>query len=167
MDSNLELYKSLLHLDPLERHERMLHLPRSERFRVASIVEREKLKQMLQEKLAGRDLIGMALSDPYEFRDSVLLQNALLGRTSYTVDETKMVKRIMGEHTYDGEGLFDAIANFDQATYLYSAIPIDAWKLVYCDLYYVDGAKAFMRAVFGTRSFKPLRHELERTYAVT
>jgi hypothetical protein len=52
MDPNLELYRSLLGLDPLERHERLLHLPRSERSRVASIVGREKLNQRLQEELA-------------------------------------------------------------------------------------------------------------------
>ncbi|PNP53573.1 hypothetical protein FNYG_15750 [Fusarium nygamai] len=137
MDSNLELYKSLRGLDPLERHERLLHLPRSERSRVASIVQREKLNQRLQEELAGRDLVEMALSNPSEFHDNVLLQNALLGRTSYTPDETNMVKRIIGAHTYNGEGLFQAIANFDQTYYF--AIPIDAWKLVYCDLYYIDG----------------------------
>ncbi|KAF5542788.1 hypothetical protein FNAPI_9887 [Fusarium napiforme] len=137
MDLNLELYKSLLGLDPLERHERLLHLPRSERSRVASIVGREELNQRLQEELAGRNLIEIALSNPSEFHGSVLLQNALLGRTSYTVDETKMVKRIMGAHIYNGEGLFEAIANFDRASYF--AIPIDAWKLVYCDLYYIDG----------------------------
>ncbi|KAF5586831.1 hypothetical protein FPANT_7124 [Fusarium pseudoanthophilum] len=137
MDPNLDLYKSLLGLDPVERHERLLHLPRSERFRVASIVQREKLAQRLQEELAGRDLVEMALSNPSEFHGSVLLQNALLGRASYMVDETKMVKRIMGAHIYNGEGLFEAIANFDRASYF--AIPIDAWKLVYCDLYYIDG----------------------------
>ncbi|KAG5750952.1 hypothetical protein H9Q70_006408 [Fusarium xylarioides] len=141
MDSNLQLYRSLLGLDPVERHERLLHLPRSERFRIASIIQREKLDQRLQEELAGRDLIEIALSNPSEFHDSVLLQNALLGRTSYTPDETKMVKRIMGTHRYDGEGLFEAIANFDRAYYF--AIPIDAWKLDYCDLYYIDGDNSY------------------------
>ncbi|KAF5556904.1 hypothetical protein FMEXI_957 [Fusarium mexicanum] len=140
MDPNLELYRRLLGLGPVERHERLLHLPRSERVRVACIVHREKLAQRLQEKLAGRDLVEMALSNPSEFHGNVLLQNALLGRTSYTVDETKMVKRIIGAHTYDGEGLFEAIANFDQIYDIY--IPIDAWKLVYCDLYYIDGVNS-------------------------
>jgi hypothetical protein len=74
----------------------------------------------------------MALSNPSEFHGSVLLQNALLGRSSYIPDETKMVKRIIGAHIYNGEGLFEAIANFDRASYF--AISIDAWKLVYCDL---------------------------------
>ncbi|KAF5251045.1 hypothetical protein FANTH_3806 [Fusarium anthophilum] len=140
MDPNLELYRSLLGLGPVERHERLRHLPRSERVRVASIVHREKLAQRLQEELAGRDVVEMALSNPSEFHGNVLLQNALLGRTSYTVDETKMVKRIIGAHTYDGEGLFEAIANFDQTYDFY--IPIDAWKLVYCDLYYIDGVNS-------------------------
>ncbi|SCV40085.1 uncharacterized protein FFB14_07387 [Fusarium fujikuroi] len=139
MDTNLELYRSLLNLGPVERHERMLHLPRSERFRVASIVEREKLNRRLQERLAGRDLVEMALSNPSEFHDNVLLQNALLGRTSFYPDEAKMIERIVGAQ-YSGEGLFDKIANFDQEYYV--AMPIDAWKLVYCDLYYIEGANS-------------------------
>ncbi|KAF5711566.1 hypothetical protein FGLOB1_4925 [Fusarium globosum] len=139
MDTNLELYKRLLDLGPVERHERLLHLPRSERFRVASIVEREKLNRRLQEKLAGRDLVEMALSNPSEFHDNVFLQNALLGRTSFYPDEAKMIQRIVGAQ-YSGEVLFDKIANFDQEYYV--TLPIDAWKLVYCDLYYIDGANS-------------------------
>ncbi|KAF5655258.1 hypothetical protein F25303_775 [Fusarium sp. NRRL 25303] len=126
MDASLELYKSLLDLDPVERHERLLHLPRSERFRVASIVHRENLNWRLQEKLAGRDLIEMALSNPSEFYDSVLLQNALLGRTSFSPDETKMIQRVVGAQ-YNGEGLFDKIANFDQKYYV--TMPIDVCSL--------------------------------------
>ncbi|KAI1015455.1 hypothetical protein LB504_010925 [Fusarium proliferatum] len=139
MDTNLELYRSLLNLGPVERYERLLHLPRSERFRVASIVEREKLNRRLQERLAGRDLVEMALSNPSEFHDNVLLQNALLGRTSFYPDEAKMIQRIVGAQ-YSGEGLFDKIANFDQKYYV--TMPIDAWKLVYCDLCYIDGANS-------------------------
>lgn len=139
MDTNLELYKSLLILDPVERHERLFHLPRSERVRVAGIVQREKLNQRLQEKLAGRDLIEMALNNPSEFHSHVLLQNALLGRTPFYPDETKMIQRIVGAQ-YNGESLFDKIANFDQKYYV--TMPIDARKLVYRDLYYVDGANS-------------------------
>ncbi|KAF5591542.1 uncharacterized protein FSUBG_10468 [Fusarium subglutinans] len=139
MDPNLELYRSLLGLGPVERHERLLHLPRSERLRVACIVHREKLAQRLQEKLAGRDLVEMALSNPSEFHGNVLLQNALLGRTSFTPDETKMIKRILGVQ-HDGEGLFETIADYDREYYI--DIPIDAWKLVYCDLYYIDGVNS-------------------------
>ncbi|KLO78834.1 Uncharacterized protein LW93_4155 [Fusarium fujikuroi] len=50
-----------------------------------------------------------------------------------------MIQRIVGAQ-YSGEGLFDKIANFDQKYYI--TMPIDAWRLVYCDLYYIDGANS-------------------------
>ncbi|CZR49112.1 uncharacterized protein FPRO_12549 [Fusarium proliferatum ET1] len=50
-----------------------------------------------------------------------------------------MIQRIVGAQ-YSGEGLFDKIANFDQKYYI--TMPIDAWRLVYCDLYYIDGTNS-------------------------
>ncbi|RMJ08245.1 hypothetical protein BHE90_002938 [Fusarium euwallaceae] len=127
----------------------MQHLPTSERTRVRKIVEREERAQKLQEKLAGRDLVEMALSDPSEFRGSPLLQNALLGRALTFPDECSMVKRIAGNGWGTGESLLNSMACYDQVHE--PAIPIDAWKLVYCDLYYIDGSNATLQDIYEER----------------
>lgn len=149
MDPNLELYRSIVHLDLRERRKRMQHLPTSECVRVRKIVEREERAQKLQEKLAGRDLVEMALSDPSEFRGSPLLQNALLGRALTVPDESAMVARITGKSWNIGEGLLSSMASYDQDNEPY--IPIDAWKLVYCDLYYIDGSDATLQDIYEER----------------
>ncbi|EEU38421.1 uncharacterized protein NECHADRAFT_88725 [Fusarium vanettenii 77-13-4] len=149
MDPNLELYRSILHLDITERRQRMQHLPTSECVRVRKIVEREQSAQKLQEKLAGRDLVEMALSDPSEFKDSPLLQNALLGRALTFPDECTMVARVAGKGWFTGEALLSSVACYDQNHE--PEIPIDAWKLVYCDLYYIDGSNATLQDIYEER----------------
>ncbi|RMJ00559.1 hypothetical protein CDV36_015888, partial [Fusarium kuroshium] len=94
MDLNLELYRSILHLPPWERRERMGHLPQSELDRVTAIIRREKKAQRLEESIAGRDLVEVALADPSEITKYTQLQYTLLGRTIYSDDEARMVKRI-------------------------------------------------------------------------
>ncbi|KAJ3469698.1 hypothetical protein MRS44_003763 [Fusarium solani] len=170
MDPNLELYRSIVHLDLRERRKRMQHLPTSECVRVRKIVEREERAQKLQEKLAGRDLVEMALSDPSEFRGSPLLQNALLGRALTVPDESAMVARITGKSWNNGEGLLSSMASYDQDNEPY--IPIDAWKLVYCDLYYIDGSDATLQDIYEERlreeeSCKPPLRKPERLSGVT
>ncbi|KAI8661466.1 hypothetical protein NCS55_01016900 [Fusarium keratoplasticum] len=149
MDPNLELYRSILHLDLRERRQRMQHLPTSECIRVRKIVEREQRAQKLQEKLAGRDLVEMALSDPSEFTGSPLLQNALLGRALTFPDECAMVARITGTTLRTGEVLLDSIAYYDQHNL--PNVPMDAWKLAYCDLYYIDGSNATLQDIYEER----------------
>jgi hypothetical protein len=91
----------------------------------------------------------MALSDPSEFRGSPLLQNALLGRALTVPDESAMVARITGKSWNIGEGLLSSMASYDQDNEPY--IPIDAWKLVYCDLYYIDGSDATLQDIYEER----------------
>ncbi|RSL89714.1 hypothetical protein CEP52_014829 [Fusarium oligoseptatum] len=137
----------------------MQHLPTSERIRVRKIVEREERAQKLQQKLAGRDLVEMALSDPSEFRGSPLLQNALLGRALTVPDESTMVARITGQDSSTGEGLLNRIAYYDQG--YEPDIPVDAWKLVYCDLYYIDESNVALQDIYEER----LREEKLQTPA--
>ncbi|RSL41286.1 hypothetical protein CEP53_012850 [Fusarium sp. AF-6] len=127
----------------------MQHLPTSECVRVRKIIEKEERAQKLQEKLAGRDLVEMALSDPSEFRGSPLLQNALLGRTLAFSDECTMVARITGKGSGTGEDLLDRIAYYDQANM--PNVSMDAWKLVYCDLSYIDGSNGTLQDIYEER----------------
>ncbi|UPK93368.1 hypothetical protein LCI18_004303 [Fusarium solani-melongenae] len=137
----------------------MQHLPTPECVRVRKIIEREQRAQKLQEKLADRDLVEMALSDPSEFTGSPLLQNALLGRAFTFPDECAVVACITGKSWHSGEGLLSSMASYDQDNEPY--IPIDAWKLVYCDLYYIDGSDATLQDIYEER----LREEKLQTPA--
>ncbi|KAM0470441.1 hypothetical protein ACHAP7_009505 [Fusarium lateritium] len=103
---------------------------------------------MLEESLAGRDIVQMALGDPSEFMGNPLLQNALLGRALLYNDECKMVSRIMDSHSNSGDALVGTIAKYDRSQ---QNIPIYAWKLVYCDLYYVDGSNASLDDIYQER----------------
>ncbi|GKU21533.1 unnamed protein product [Fusarium langsethiae] len=136
MDPNLELCRSLKHLTCTERRQRLQHLPPEEYARVRIIVEREQEAQKLQELIAGRDLIQMALTDPSEIIACQSLKYALLGRTTYKRDEDKVVERITNSVARTSSILVDYIARFDQSP---QPFRLDAWKLVYCDVCYVDG----------------------------
>ncbi|KAL5615723.1 hypothetical protein FOBRF1_004471 [Fusarium oxysporum] len=149
MDPNLELYRSILDLGPKERRRRMQHLPKEELIRVKSIVEREKWIQMLETAVAGRDLVELAFTDPVEIQENPPFQKALLGRACYPDDENNMVKRITKGLRKNGESLIHTVASFDGPTY--PAITKDAWILVYCDLFYIDGNNMTLHEVYTSR----------------
>lgn len=148
MDPNLDLYKSLLHLPPREQHERMAHLPQEELGRIREIIRTEKNAQRLKESIAGRDLVQVALADPSEITKDTQLQYTLLGRTTYSRDEQVMVKRITNNIADSGSNLIRDIQGFDSL-----ALPLclDAWKLVYCDIYYIDGGSATLQEIYEAR----------------
>ncbi|KAI6773017.1 hypothetical protein HG530_003975 [Fusarium avenaceum] len=146
MDPNLELYRSILHLSPMERRQRMQHLPQPEHNRVRIIIERENHAERLQEKIAGRDIVQMALTDPSEI--TTQLKYALLGRTTYQYDENKMVERIANDVARTSQILVDQIAGFDRGP---QPLPLDAWKLVYCDVYYVDCGSTTLQDIYEAR----------------
>ncbi|RGP70247.1 hypothetical protein FSPOR_4147 [Fusarium sporotrichioides] len=137
MDPNLEFCRSLKHLNSTERDKRLQHFPREEYARVRIIVEREQEAQKLQELIAGRDLIQMALTDPSEIIAYQSLKYALLGRTTYKRDEDNMVERITNGVATMSSILVDYIASFDRSP---QPLRLDAWKLVYCDVSCVDRA---------------------------
>ncbi|RTE69239.1 hypothetical protein BHE90_016380 [Fusarium euwallaceae] len=87
MDPNLELYRSILRLPPWERRERMGHLLESELDKVTAIIRREKKAQRLEESIAGRDLVEVALTDLSKITKDTQLQYTLLGRTIYSDDD--------------------------------------------------------------------------------
>ncbi|KIL89255.1 hypothetical protein FAVG1_07649 [Fusarium avenaceum] len=148
MDPNLDLYKSLLHLPPWEQDERMAHLPQEELGRIREIIRTEKNAQRLKESIAGRDLVQVALADPSEITKDTQLQYTLLGRTIYSRDERVMVKRITNNIADSGTNLIRDTQGFDSL-----ALPLclDAWKLVYCDIYYVDGGSATLQEIYEAR----------------
>ncbi|KAJ4044798.1 hypothetical protein NW761_008285 [Fusarium oxysporum] len=148
MDPNLELYKSVLHLGVADRRQRLQHLPRSELSRLHIIVTREKQAQRLEELIAGRDLVQLALTDPSEVIECTPLKYALLGRTTYSYDEDEMVSRITNNIARSSQILVDTIARFDQVT---KPFRLDALKLVYCDIYYVDGGNATLQEILEAR----------------
>ncbi|RSL49922.1 hypothetical protein CEP51_015419 [Fusarium floridanum] len=148
MDPNLELYRSILHLPPWERRERMGHLPQSELDRVTAIIRREKKAQRLEESIAGRDLVEVALADPSEITKYTQLQYTLLGRTIYSDDEARMVKRITNNVADSSSSLVRQIQDFDRTA---EPFCLDAWKLVYCDIYYVDGGSATLQEIYEAR----------------
>ncbi|KAF5686388.1 hypothetical protein FCIRC_2944 [Fusarium circinatum] len=149
MDPNLSLYRSILHLGPKDRRQRMRHLPKEELIRVKTLVEREQWTQRLEEAVAGWDLIDLALTDPVKIEENPPLQKALLGRACYPDDENNLVKRITNGLRKNGESLINSVANFDGSTY--PAITKDAWILVYCDLFYLDGNNKTLYEVYTAR----------------
>ncbi|KAL9568841.1 hypothetical protein ACKAV7_006986 [Fusarium commune] len=68
----------------------MQHIPKAELIRVKSQVEREQWIQRLQELVAGRDVVELALTDPVEIQENPPFQRALLGRACYPDDENNM-----------------------------------------------------------------------------
>ncbi|KAM6521729.1 hypothetical protein FSOLCH5_006482 [Fusarium solani] len=148
MDPNLDLYRSILHLPPWERRERMGHLPESELDRVTAIIRREKKAQRLEESIAGRDLVEVALTDLSEITKDTQLQYTLLGRTIYSDDEARMVKRITNNVADSSSSLVRQIQDFDRTA---KPFCLDAWKLVYCDIYYVDGGSATLQEIYEVR----------------
>ncbi|KAF5556903.1 hypothetical protein FMEXI_956 [Fusarium mexicanum] len=149
MDPNLSPYRSILHLGPKDRRQRMQHLPKEELIRVKTLVEREQWTQRLGEAVAGRDLVELALTDPVKIEENPPLQKALLGRACYPDDENNMVKRITNGLRKNGESLINTVANFDGPTY--PAITKDPWILVYCDLFYLDGNNKTLYEVYTSR----------------
>ncbi|EKJ74238.1 hypothetical protein NXS19_005905 [Fusarium pseudograminearum] len=148
MDPNLELYRSVLDLPPSERRERLRHLPQAEQARVWMIVDREVKAQRLEELVAGRDLVQLALTNPSEIITNMRLKYTLLGRSIYPHDENMMVTRIANDVARTSQTLVDYIAEFDQKA---RPLALDAWKLVYCDLCYIDGGSATLQEVYETR----------------
>ncbi|CVL03930.1 uncharacterized protein FPRN_11987 [Fusarium proliferatum] len=149
MDPNLDLYRSILHLGPKDRRQRMQHLPKEELIRVKTLVEREQWTQRLEQAVAGRDLVELALTDPVTIQENPPLQKALLGRACYPDDENDMVRRITKGLRRSGESLISSVASFDNNTYL--AITKEAWILVYCDLFYIDDNNTTLYQVYTSR----------------
>lgn len=112
------------------------------------IVEREYHAQRLRESIVGRDLVQMALTDPYEIIEDTQLKYTLLGRTIYSDDEHTMVKRITNNIAESSQILVNKIADFDRDA---RPFPLDAWKLVYCDVYYIDGDSATLQEIYEAR----------------
>ncbi|KAH7163643.1 hypothetical protein DER46DRAFT_683530 [Fusarium sp. MPI-SDFR-AT-0072] len=148
MDPSLEFYRSILHLRSSERRERIQHLPESERDRVRIIVEREEDAQKREEAIAGRDLVQMALESLSEITGNDYLESALLGRTTYYYDECMMIRRITNRVAESSSTLVHRISGFDQHV---DPFCLDAWKLVYCDVCYVDGGSATLQEIFEAR----------------
>src|SRR6478752_4602662 len=113
MDPNLELYRSLLHLNPYQRRDRMAHLPRSEVIRVETIIQDEDNAKRLEETIAGRDLVQVALANPSEIKEDGQLKNIVLGRANRLEDENKMVRRITNNVADSSSTLISSIAGFD------------------------------------------------------
>ncbi|KAI3576563.1 hypothetical protein IWW34DRAFT_702524 [Fusarium oxysporum f. sp. albedinis] len=63
-------------------------------------------------------------------------------------DEDKMVERITNDVARASSSLVNYIANFDQSP---QPLRLDAWKLVYCDVYYVDGGSATLQEIYEER----------------
>ncbi|KAF4495464.1 hypothetical protein FAGAP_8397 [Fusarium agapanthi] len=147
MDPNLELYRSLLHLTPYQRRDRMAHLPRSEFNRVSAIVQDEDAAKRLEETIAGRDLVQVALANPSEIKEDGQLKNIVLGRTNRPEDEDSIVERITNSVADSSSTLISYIAGFDKMAY---PLCLDAWKLVYCDMYYVEG-NAMLQEIYEAR----------------
>ncbi|CEI61305.1 hypothetical protein FVEN_g5975 [Fusarium venenatum] len=145
MGLNLELYRSVKDLPLSERKERLRHLSHSEPSRVWMIVNREEKAQRLQELIAGRDLVQAALISPSKIVSSMSLKYTLLGRSTYSHDENMMVTRIANDVARTSQTLVDYIADFDQKA---RPFPLDAWKLGYCDLYYIDGGSATLEGIY-------------------
>ncbi|KAG5814882.1 hypothetical protein H9Q74_002591 [Fusarium xylarioides] len=148
MDPNLEFYRSILHLRPWECRERMQHLPESERDRVRIIIEREEDAQKREEAIAGRDLVQMAFESLSEITGNGYLESALLGRTAYYYDECMMIRRITNRVAESSSTLVHRIADFDQHI---DPFCLDAWKLAYCDVCYVDGGSATLQEIYEAR----------------
>ncbi|KLO78839.1 uncharacterized protein LW93_4160 [Fusarium fujikuroi] len=148
MDPNLELYRSLMHLSSTERSQRLQHLPPEEYARVRVIGEREREAQKLEELIAGRDLVQVSLNDPSQIIACTPLQCALLGQTTYWYDDGRMVERITNGVARTSSTLVSYISNFDQSP---KPLRLDAWKLVYCDVYYVDGGSAALQEIYEER----------------
>ncbi|KAF4495467.1 hypothetical protein FAGAP_8400 [Fusarium agapanthi] len=136
MDQSFELYRNILHLGPKDRRQRMQHPLKEELIRVKTLVEREQWTQRLEEAVAGRDLVELALTDPVEIQEDPPLQKALLGRACYHDDENNM-------------SLINSVANFDGPTC--PPITKDAWILVCCDLDYLDGTNKTLHKVYTSR----------------
>jgi hypothetical protein len=149
MDPNLELDRSVLHLGPKDRRQRIKHLPREELIRVTTLVERDRWTRRLEEAVAGRDLVELALTNPLEIKKNPPLQNSLLGRACYPDDENNMVWRITKGPSNHGESLINTVAGFDGISY--PAITKDVWVLVYCDLFYIDGNNMTLDEMYRSR----------------
>ncbi|KAF5699710.1 hypothetical protein FMUND_14671 [Fusarium mundagurra] len=148
MDPNLEFYRSILHLSPWERRKRMQHLSESERDRVRIIIQREEDAQRLEELIAGRDLVQVALADPEYIKGYESLKNIVLGRTNWPLDNNAMIRRITNDVARSISTLIQYTENFDHSSY---ALDLDAWKLVYCDVCYVDGGNTTLQEIYEAR----------------
>lgn len=162
MDPNLELYRSLLHLPSWEVRERMGHLPQEELSRIKKIIGKEELAREQEEKaqrreedakrreefIAGRDLAEVTLTDPSRVMEDKELLYPLLGRTLSSHNEELMIKRITNDNANCGSTLVDYIHGFDDHSH---TLCLDAWKLVYCDIYYVDGGSATLQEIYEVR----------------
>jgi hypothetical protein len=140
----------------------MGHLPQEELSRIREIIGKEELAKEREEKarrreedakrreefIAGRDLAEVTLTDPSRVMEDKELLYPLLGRTLNSHNEDAMVKRITNNGENSAWSLVTHIRNFDTYT---CTLCLDAWKLVYCDIYYVDGGSATLQEIYEAR----------------
>lgn len=87
--------------------------------------------QLLNEQIAGRDLVATTLSTPNEVLKSLVLRDAVLGRACYYRDERAMVQRITNNRVRDRENLIADAADPEDGRF---PALLDAWKLIVCDV---------------------------------
>lgn len=162
MDPNLELYRSLLHLPPYQRRERMPDLPDEELRRIREIIgnenrakereedarRREEEAKRREEFIAGRDLAEVTLTDPSRVMEDKELLYPMLGRTLNSHNEELMIQRITNDNVRCGSTLVAYAQGFEEHAH---SLCLDAWKLVYCDIYYVDGGRATLQEIYEVR----------------
>ncbi|PNP53569.1 hypothetical protein FNYG_15746 [Fusarium nygamai] len=90
----------------------------------------------------------MALESLSEITGNGYLESALLGRTTHYHDECIMIRRITNRVAESSSTLIHRIAEFDQHI---DPFCLDAWKLVYCDVCYVDGGSATLQEIYEAR----------------
>jgi hypothetical protein len=126
----------------------MAHLPQEELGRIREIIRTEKDAQRLEESIAGWDLVQVALINPADIIKDTQLQYTLLGRTLDTHNEDIMVQRITNNDADCGLSLVKHIRDFDETIH---PLCLDALKLVYCDITYVDEGGATLQAIYEAR----------------
>ncbi|SPJ86888.1 uncharacterized protein FTOL_11913 [Fusarium torulosum] len=127
----------------------MAHLSQEELGRIREIIRTEKDAQRLEESIAGLDLAQVASFDPSNMMQRTELTYTLLGRTLDSHNEDMMVKRITNDDNADcGSRLVTYVRDFDETIH---PLCLDAWKLVYCDIYYVDGGSATLQEIYEAR----------------
>ncbi|KID94206.1 hypothetical protein MAJ_09820, partial [Metarhizium majus ARSEF 297] len=88
---------------------------------------------MLNNTIAGRDLVAVTLSTPDEVLKSQALRDVVLGRAPYFRDQDAMVRRITNVES--AMALITLAENPEDGR---MPVSLDAWKLIVCDLRYLE-----------------------------